>query len=176
MGHPLPSDFETRTNATFHALMWALARPGTVQTMPGPGLPPVVEALIDRECAVFAESPDIAARAQRAGAGLTMAEAADHVFAVADGLADIIRQVRTGSDLYPDDGATLVVPCALDDGPCVRLSGPGIDGSIEASLGLPPKVWSARGEVSRYPMGFEMFLIDGAQVLGIPRSTEVELL
>ena len=28
----------------------------------------------------------------------------------------------------------------------------------------------------RYPMGFEIFLVDGARILGVPRSTVVEVL
>jgi alpha-D-ribose 1-methylphosphonate 5-triphosphate synthase subunit PhnH len=65
---PVPDAFETRTNATFEALMWALARPGTVQTLPAPGLAGIADALIDRECRVFCNDPDLARHLASLGA------------------------------------------------------------------------------------------------------------
>ena len=40
--HPVPSDFEARCNATFDAVMWALARPGVMRDLPQAGLAQVV--------------------------------------------------------------------------------------------------------------------------------------
>ncbi|MEM1149099.1 MAG: phosphonate C-P lyase system protein PhnH [Pseudomonadota bacterium] len=175
MGHPIPSAFETETNATFDALMWALSRPGCVRQLPAPGMAGVVDTLIDRECRVYADDAALAGRAARAGAELVDTDAAEHVFA--DALRDlaIIDQLSLGSDLYPETGATLYAPALFGAGRTLRLTGPGIDGEITMQVhGMPFNFWIKRRAVMRYPMGFELFLIDGDQVIGLPRSTEAE--
>lgn len=175
--HPIPSEFEARTNATFDALMWALSRPGLIRALPGAGQAQIVEALIDRECGVHCTDPDLAAVASRAGAEIVALAAADHVFAALQPDLALLQNLRCGSDLYPEDGATLVLPADLDQGAALRLTGPGIDGSVTVSVGgLPDGFWQMRARVMRYPMGFELFLIDGARVMGVPRSTHVEVL
>ncbi|MEL7150784.1 MAG: phosphonate C-P lyase system protein PhnH [Pseudomonadota bacterium] len=177
MGHPIPSDFETRTNTTFDALMWALSRPGLVRQLPVAGTAGIVEALIDRECRVYAQSDTLRVQVMRAGAELVALEEADHVFV--DALSDLtlLNQVSLGSDLYPETGATLIAPARFGDGPLLRLTGPGVDGETPVRIeGVPPSFWEKRRDVMRYPMGFELFLIDGDQVLGLPRSTVVEVL
>jgi alpha-D-ribose 1-methylphosphonate 5-triphosphate synthase subunit PhnH len=175
--HPVPSDAEARSNATFEALMWALARPGLIRDLPCPGQEQIVEALIDRESAVHCVDPALASAVARTGAASVGPEAAGHVFAGVLDTAAILRSLRCGSDLYPDEGATLVAAANLGGGAAVRLTGPGIDGSVALTIGgLPDGFWQIRAEVMRYPMGFEVFLIDGARVLGLPRSTRVEVL
>lgn len=177
MGHPQPSNFETQTNATFDALMWALSRPGLARDLPEPGMALLVDALIDRECRVFASAPELASRAARSGAEMVEVEAADHVFL--DSLDDVsvVERLALGSDLYPETGATLVAPAKFSDGASMRLTGPGIDGAMDVSVsGVPSEFWTRRRAVMRYPMGFELFLIERDRVLGLPRTTEVELL
>ncbi|MEO1153446.1 MAG: phosphonate C-P lyase system protein PhnH [Pseudomonadota bacterium] len=175
MGHPQPSAFETETNATFDALMWALSRPGQARRLPARGMAGLVDALIDRECRVFAEEEAVAVRAVRAGAELVAVEAAEHVFAGAPGDAGMLDRLPLGSDLYPETGATLYMPARLGTGPALRLSGPGVEGQLTVRVdGLPQGFWPKRRAVMRYPMGFELFLIDGDQVMGVPRSTAVE--
>lgn len=177
MGHPQPSVFETLTNATFAALMWALSRPGQLRSLPEPGMAGLVDALIDRECRVHTVSEDLAARVTRAGAVLVDMSAADHVFATAPDDASFLDRLSLGSDLYPETGATLVMPARFGSGPALRLSGPGVDGQVTVRIdGLPSGFWAKRRALMRYPMGFEMFLIDGDRVMGLPRSTDVEML
>ena len=175
--HPTPSAFEARTNATYEALMWALARPGLSRTLPEAGQAGILEALIDRECAVHCTRPEMAAQAARTGAALVSPDAADHVFCDALADTDLLARLRMGSDLYPEEGATLVVNARIGSGARLRLSGPGCDGLVPLQLGgLPDGFWAERARVMRYPMGFELFVLDGAEVMGIPRSTEVEVL
>lgn len=175
--HPVPSAEESLANATYEALMWALARPGMVRHLPQPGPGALVETLIDRECQVFCENDALRLRAERTGAALVELAQADHVFL--DRLDDpaTLTRLRQGSDLHPEDGATLVLPAELGTGTALRLTGPGVDGTIEIRVGgLPEGLWAMRAEVMRYPMGFEMFLIDGDRVAGLPRTTAVEVL
>lgn len=174
---PRPSAFEARCNATYEALMWALARPGLIRTLPVPGPEAIVEALIDRECAVHCADPDLASLAERTGAALVGPEAADHVFAGRLEHADTLGRLRCGTDLHPEDGATLFVAARLGAGERLRLTGPGVDGAEEIAVeGLPEGVWQARRAAMRAPMGFELFVLDGDRVLGVPRSTTVEAL
>jgi alpha-D-ribose 1-methylphosphonate 5-triphosphate synthase subunit PhnH len=58
----------------------------------------------------------------------------------------------------------------------VRLSGPGVDGTLDVTLGISPGFWAMRAMLCAYPEGFDMLLVDGRSVIGIPRSTLVEVL
>ena len=173
---PVPSAFEARSNAAFKAILWSLARPGLVHEMPESGMAQIVEALIDRECAGHCTSPELAHLAHNTGALMVAPELADHVFAD-DVPVTLLDCLRRGSDLHPDDGATLIAHAELTKGARLRMTGPGIDGAVEVMIGgLPGGFWQRRAQVMRYPMGFEILLVDGARILGVPRSTVVEVL
>lgn len=172
-----PDAAETRSNGTFEALMWAMARPGEARDMAEAGLEPIVEALIDRECVVYADSPALITLIAATGATPGTVEMADHLFV--DGLnlpADVIAAIRRGSALYPDDGATVAALVAHGTGPRLRLTGPGIDGARDIAIAVPPAFWALRAQVCAYPEGFDLLLVDGRSVIGIPRSTQVEVL
>jgi alpha-D-ribose 1-methylphosphonate 5-triphosphate synthase subunit PhnH len=177
---PVPDAAETRSNATFEALMWALSRPGTVQHLPGDDPALISEALVDRECHVWCADPVLAARIAATGAQAADPARADHVFlsgAGPDAVLAILAMVAVGSDLYPDAGATVILPARFGSGPRLRLTGPGIETeAVIAPDDLPPGLWSLRAARCRYPMGFDLFLTAGAQVIGLPRSTRIEVL
>lgn len=176
---PVQGAFEARTNATFEALMWALSRPGTVQDLPSPDMAGIAEALLDRECRVACEDPALAARVASFGAALAPAALADHAFLSLmdeNGLS-LLEQVPVGSDLYPDQGATVIAAARFGSGQRLRLTGPGIETSALVAIdGLARGLWSLRAARCRYPAGFDLFLIDGARVMGLPRSTRIEVL
>lgn len=175
--HPAPSDFEARTNATYDALMWALSRPGLPRDLPPPGQMGLAEALLDRECNVHCAEPELAGLVARTGAALVAPEDADHLFFDTLPAADVLTRISLGSDLYPETGATLVCNGTIGSGQALRLTGPGCKGPVEIRLGgLPEGFWQMRARVLRYPLGFELFVIDGARVLGVPRSCTVEVL
>lgn len=172
---PTPSDGETRANAAFEALLWALSRPGRVRTLPEAAEPLVIEALLDRECRVCCADPTLMPNVLKSGALLTQIDKADHVFLGALTGLGVLSRLRVGSDLYPDEGATVVIRARLGVGPTLRLRGPGIEiGQTVRIGGLPDAFWRLRRDLIRYPMGFDVFFVDGARVLGLPRSTEVE--
>lgn len=173
-----PDAAELRCNASFQALMWAMARPGTPHDLPEPGLAGVVETLIDLECTVHAADAALRARIAATGATLTDTLAqADHVFLPSlEGALHELADLRCGSDLYPDDGATLVVAAPHHGGDRLRLSGPGIEGSTHAAPSVPRDFWALRDGLCVYPRGFELLLVDGAAVIAVPRSTRVEVL
>ncbi len=174
---PLPDAFETRTNATFEALMWALSRPGTVQDLPAPGSAGIAEALLDRECRAFCDDPALADRIATFGAALVPLPLADHCFLALDAGLDRLAQIAVGSALYPDTGATVVAQARFGTGQRLRLTGPGIETLAEIALdGIAPVFWALRAALCRYPAGFDLFLTCGAQVIGLPRSTTIEVL
>ncbi|TCL08283.1 methylphosphonate degradation complex subunit PhnH [Shimia isoporae] len=174
---PIRSADEARGNASFEALMWALSRPGHIKALPRPGEPSLINALIDRECRVFCADPLLMPQILKTGAEIAMLDNADHVFAGTLKDVSILKELPIGSDLYPDDGATLIAQATLGESTNLRLRGPGVDGSCDVSIGgLPEGFWEMRKQVMRYPTGFELLLVDGDQLMAIPRSTDVEVL
>ena len=174
---PVPDAFETRTNATFEALMWALSRPGTVQNLPAPGMTGIAETLLDRECRVFCDDPGLADRIGTFGAARVDLPLADHCFLSLGKAPERLAQVAVGSALYPDAGATVVAEAQFGTGQRLRLTGPGIEAFANIALdGISPGFWAMRAALCCYPAGFDLFLICGAQVIGLPRSTTIEVL
>ena len=172
-----PSPEETRANQTYAALLWALSRPGQIKELPCAGEVCIIECLIDRETRVHCAEPDLMSALLRTGAELVTLPQADHVFLGICERAEVLKDVAQGSDLYPDAGATLVIRAKLHQGRKLRLTGPGVDGSLTLTIdGLPDGFWTLRAQVMRYPMGFDIFLIDGARIVGLPRSCAVEVL
>jgi alpha-D-ribose 1-methylphosphonate 5-triphosphate synthase subunit PhnH len=85
---------------------------------------------------------------------------------------------NSGDDRYPDRSATLVVACtALEGGPEVSLSGPGIPGARAVSpAGLAPGFWQkVAANNERYPLGVDLILAAGDEIMCIPRSTRIAL-
>lgn len=174
---PTRSDSEIRANQSFEALLWALSRPGKMRNLPEAGEALIIEALIDRECRVYSANPLLMPQILRTGAEVAELPQADHVFAGTLQDLSVLDQIAMGSDMYPDDGASLVVRATIGAGEKIRLTGPGVDGHLDLIVGgLPQGFWRKRTDVMRYPMGFDLFLIDGANVVGLPRSTEIEVL
>jgi alpha-D-ribose 1-methylphosphonate 5-triphosphate synthase subunit PhnH len=177
MPTPAPTPDDLRDTAAFEALMWALARPGTVQTLPD-GMADLALALLDRETRVHAEDPALAGLVAQTGAALVTAGRADHAFCTtAAGAMAALAVLPAGSALYPDDGATLVMAARIGTGARLRLTGPGIDGQAEVLLGdLPEGLFDLRSARCRYPEGIDMVFVDGRRIVGLPRSTAVEVL
>lgn len=174
---PVPNPDETLANRAFDALLWALSRPGLPRDLPEPGEAAIIAALIDRECRVFSSDPALIPALAETGAEIADLPQADHVFLGTLSSLAPLSQLGLGSDLYPDDGATAVIRVAHGCGDRLRLTGPGVDGVLDLQIGgLPGGFWQARRERIRYPMGFDLILIDGARTVGIPRSTLVEVL
>jgi len=170
-----PDAVDLRSNATFEALMWALSRPGDVRTLPEAGFESIAETLVDLECCAYADTPAMRERIVASGAQLAdQIGSADHVFLSALDDAELAK-INCGSAVYPDDGATLIAAVA-HTGQRLRLSGPGIKHTTEIALAVSPGFWAMREMLCLYPEGFDIFFVDGDQVIGIPRSTKVEVL
>lgn len=174
---PTASAEETRGNETFDALLWALSRPGLPRDVAQDAEVAIVDALIDRECDVYCADPLLMSQVLKTGARLAGADTADHAFLGKIADLSVLDVLRIGTDLYPDDGATIVVKAQIGTGERLRLSGPGVDGAVQINIGgLPDGFWAKRADCLRYPMGFDIFLIDEGRVIGLPRSTIIEVL
>jgi alpha-D-ribose 1-methylphosphonate 5-triphosphate synthase subunit PhnH len=175
----LPTDEDMRSNATFDALMWALARPGRVQPLPFPGLFALAESLLDRECSFFCADERLKADITRTGANAVALPQAEYVFAsISDSTAvSALSAMLSGNLLYPDASATIFAQAQIGAGTRLRLAGPGVNGSIDIDIGgVHPNFWALRAEAIRYPLGWDIYLADGASLIGIPRSIKIEVL
>ena len=174
---PLFSAEEDSANEGFAALLSALSRPGLVQTLPEASDAPIVRALLDRECTAHAEDPLLIPLLMEVGAQVQPRAAAEYCFLGVLDSTDALRDLRQGSDLYPDDGATAIVQARFDLGPLLAIAGPGVNGTVRQRIGgLPDGFWQMRQSLLRYPTGFDLFFRDGNRIIGIPRSTSVEVL
>jgi alpha-D-ribose 1-methylphosphonate 5-triphosphate synthase subunit PhnH len=173
---PYTSD-EALAGRTFQALLNALAYPGRPQPLPFPAplaqaLAAVGTTLLDLETSYY--TPDTALAQQLALTGGQPApaqSAAYHFYPALDTAAlAAISVAPVGTMLRPDDAATLIIGAELAGTPHTWC-GPGIQGEIGVSLALPQAFWALRQRVLRYPLGWDVFITDGAQVLGLPRTT-----
>ncbi len=80
-----------------------------------------------------------------------------------------------GEPAYPDRSVTLIVEvAALEGGPVLELSGPGIDGRARLAPILPEGAAEVlRVNAARFPLGLDFFFTAGGQVAGLPRSTRI---
>ncbi len=179
MTHPAYTPAEARTRETFLALMWALSYPGRLYDVPDAGDPfaLIAETLLDLETSYF--TPDAALQPVLAHSGarsLPVETAAYHFYPALLSLhLPTLRQASVGTMLYPDEGATLVIGAVLGEGAEFVLQGPGVNGQQSLQVdGLPDAFWELRETACRYPLGWDIYLLDGRRVVGLPRSTRIE--
>jgi len=191
---PLAAGFATPvidSQSSFRALMRALSFPGRVAEIPSPpeaptdwppGLAAAALTLLDAEAPVWI---DEAARTPGAEAFLRfhagapiVAEPEDARFAiVAAPQSAPFGALAIGTDQYPDRSATALIALpSLEGGQPMRLSGPGIQTTADVAPGgaLAPfwAAWTLNNGL--YPLGFDVFMFAGAQVLGLPRGVRAE--
>jgi alpha-D-ribose 1-methylphosphonate 5-triphosphate synthase subunit PhnH len=172
---------EAQAQQTFRAMLAALSYPGRPQDLPahgGEALDMIGATLLDLETSFYCPEAELAARLSRSGAPAAPPAAARYHFYPTLAEADLaaIAEAAIGSYRFPDDSATLILGCRLGAGPQLQLRGPGISGSAALRLaGPPPAFWELRTRAIRYPLGWDIFLVDDDQVVGLPRTTTVEV-
>lgn len=82
-----------------------------------------------------------------------------------------------GSNLSPEDGATVIVQCAgLSGGRPLRLTGPGIADERMIAPRLPASVLEYLQERPlRFPQGVDFIFTCGERLLALPRTTHAEV-
>lgn len=175
--------------ATFRALMDALARPGEIRTVPGvtapspllPGAAAILRSLADYETPVWLDArlgeESAAAEWIRFHTGAPLArEPGDAAFAVADA-KDLpsFADLALGSAEYPDRSTTIVAQMDLFDGEAFVLAGPGINTERVVTLGALPQDFPERWAENRalFPRGVDLVLVAGEQVIALPRTVRV---
>ena len=181
MTFPLYTATEAQSRETFLALMWALSYPGRVHHLPDSvhAFTLIAETLLDLETSYF--TPDESIQAVLASTGAHVRSASDAAYhfyqQITENSLSDIRQASVGTMLYPDTAATLIIGCTLNSGIEFVLSGPGVNGQQAIQIGgLPDAYWELRETACKFPLGWDVFLVDGQQVIGLPRSTRMERL
>jgi alpha-D-ribose 1-methylphosphonate 5-triphosphate synthase subunit PhnH len=182
--------FDSQTS--FRAVLAALSRPGTVQTVTAPQAHPaplsvaatsLALTLFDHVTPIWldaAADQESVRGFLRFHCGCPFADdPSDAAFAVICDAAAMpgLHSFAVGEDQYPDSSTTVIIDLAsLTGGPSVTLSGPGIAATSEiAPAGLPDDFWDQiRANRSLFPLGVDVVLTAGDQVMGIPRSITAE--
>ncbi|GMG83378.1 phosphonate C-P lyase system protein PhnH [Paralimibaculum aggregatum] len=175
--------------AAFRAVLSAMAHPGRIERLAGAappaGISPAAGALMlalaDAETPVWlperlAGGPvaewlrfhtNAPAAAGRSAAAFALGRWEELV-----PLADY----PAGCPSYPDRSATLVVDLpALEGGPALTLSGPGLAAPARFAPMLPAEAAAALAEnAARFPLGVDVCFAAADRVAALPRSTRLE--
>ena len=180
------------SQSVFRAVMNALARPGSIQSLQaavaGPatmpvGMAAIALALIDHDAPVWLDTSLVKSNEAagwlkfHTGAPL-VGDSAQCAFALVGDSEAMPRLDRfaLGTDEYPDRSTTLIIEVAsLTDGSALILSGPGIRGTtVCCPSGLPDDIaGQLTSNRALFPRGVDLVLVSGSQLLAILRSTHV---
>ncbi|WP_433871591.1 phosphonate C-P lyase system protein PhnH [Saccharopolyspora sp. CA-218241] len=161
----------------FRAVLDALSRPGEVTRLPETPFPAVLLPVLALS---GLETPVHVARSEwadpvRAVTGAPLVERERAALAALD--EPDLSGLPVGSAAAPERGALVALAAdGFDDGPALRLSGPGVDGSREVRIaGLPADFAERRRAAADFPAGRDLLLVTrSGAVLGLPRSTRIE--
>ncbi|KAA3511656.1 MULTISPECIES: phosphonate C-P lyase system protein PhnH [Agrobacterium] len=175
----------------FHAVMHAVSRPGTVATLgeraagPAPlnaAASAILLTLADYDTPVWIEASDAmkdVAAWLTFHSGAPIAQEPSKASFVLLTEASDVAQWQTfahGTMEYPDRSATLILPVrSINGGASLELTGPGIETSCTiAPAGLPEGfVGAMEANAARYPLGFDILLVCGAEAIALPRTTRI---
>jgi len=181
-------DIVHEAQTTFRTLLEALAHPGRACTIPisitpPEGMSPACAAacltLLDLEAQVWLQ-PGLEMEPWlrfHTGCRFTI-DPQQAMFAViwdVNGLPNL-QAFNSGTAEYPEASTTLLIQVeSLIDGEPVVLQGPGILGECEIAPQLPPHFWQQWiSNHQAYPLGVDVFLFDHTQVMGLPRTTQIQ--
>jgi alpha-D-ribose 1-methylphosphonate 5-triphosphate synthase subunit PhnH len=177
--HPVYTPEEAHTRQTFLALMWAFSYPGRVHDLPiGDAFTAIADTLLDLETSYYTPNGDLALALSRTGArALPPDRAAYHFYPTLDyAMLPTVKSASIGTLMYPDQSATLIIGCRLGVGQTFLLEGPGIPKGTQQAIqveGIPAEFWQLRSAANRYPRGWDIYLVSDAQIIGLPRTTQL---
>lgn len=179
MTHPAYTLVESRARETFLALMSAFSYPGRIYQLPDvdESYILIAETLLDLETSYYSSDETLHPMLERTGGRSLPPEAAAYHFYPSVNEVELaaMQTANFGTMLYPDEAATFVVGCKFNEGEKYVLHGPGIRGQQPIQIsGLPNSFWELRESVCRYPLGWDVYLVDEQQLIGLPRSARVE--
>ena len=188
---PISTAAETAARRTFQALLTALSNPGRSVTLPvAPdstydSCVQIGATLLDLETSFYTPHAALRTALAATGARIRPPAQAAYLFWPAStafvgsslhATLDAIAQAAVGTITDPDQGATLIVACTLGQGWRLQLHGPGIQYRQPLLVDqLPLDFWQVRAAKVHYPLGIDLFLVDGNQIVGLPRTTLIEI-
>jgi alpha-D-ribose 1-methylphosphonate 5-triphosphate synthase subunit PhnH len=176
----------------FGAVMHALASPGEVRAFATDLVPPrplmpelaaVALALADHEAPLWldeslAAAPAVAEYLRFHTGAAIVEDPADSAFALIcePRLCPSFDAFALGTPEYPDRSTTIVLAVtSLDDGPGLRLRGPGIE--TERSFAPNPQPDGFREQILRnrslFPLGVDWLIVASGKIAGLPRSVKI---
>lgn len=180
-----------QSQQVFRRALTALSEPGTLQTVPVSDAPEGINiasyqlclALLDAETPLWIAPPlrtDALVSALRFHCGCRIVDTpglAEFALTLPDFDGDLTRFAQ-GSHEYPDRSTTLIVQVeSLESAGDWTLSGPGIEGVRKVRIaGLDPR-WPGMlaDNRRRFPCGVDLLFTAGTGLMGLPRTTRVEV-
>lgn len=180
-----------QSQQVFRRVLTALSEPGTVQHVPQSQAPEGVHiasyqlclALLDAETPLWIAPSlrtDALVSALRFHCGCGLVDEpgqAEFALTSPDFDGDLTRFAQ-GSHEYPDRSTTVIIQVeSLDASGDWALYGPGIDGERRVGIGgLDPR-WPGMlaDNRSRFPCGVDLLFTAGTGLMGLPRTTRVEV-
>jgi alpha-D-ribose 1-methylphosphonate 5-triphosphate synthase subunit PhnH len=181
------------TQAVFRTLLDALSRPGPIgviesvlpevrATRAEPAAFAALLALCDYATPVWLAQPDTAlgsALRFHTGAPLVDEPGAAAFAYIHDASAlPSLESFGLGAAESPEQSVTLLIRVeALTGGTPVVLNGPGIlDTETISPVGLPGHFWRERAALAPlFPCGIDCYLVCGARLIGLPRTTQAKV-
>jgi len=186
----LVTDAVTQNQATFRAVMDAMARPGEIMTLghvdaPSPlaaGTAAIVRSLADYETPVWlddalAAEPAVAAWIRFQTGAPLVADPQQATFALvgnADDLPDFAA-FSPGNAGYPDRSTTVIVQIERFTGAAFSLTGPGIRTERSLAAESLPDDFAERcaANAALFPCGIDLVLVAGDRLAALPRTVRV---
>jgi alpha-D-ribose 1-methylphosphonate 5-triphosphate synthase subunit PhnH len=179
------------SQAIFRIILDSMANPGRIAALPtlvkaqdglGSSAAAICLALADHETPLWLD-PSLASPAAstflRFHTGAPIAPAPDVAdFVVLQGASTPLNLFKTGSDAYPEGGATVIIQVrGLSPHGPLTLLGPGIDGQRRLGVdGLAASFWNERAAVNNgFPRGIDLIFCAGEQITALPRTTRIVL-
>ncbi len=171
----------------FRAVLAALSRPGLVQRTPAlmppaplsPAAAAILLTLTDASVALALLEPNVEVQAWLTfHTGVRFAALANADFVMGKTAArPALSHLQQGSYDEPENGATLILDVpALGTGRRTRLTGPGIESEIFVNVPLDDGFFAERAALyANAPCGVDILLCSGNELLGLPRSTLIEV-
>ena len=180
-----------QSQRVFRCALTALSEPGTVHNVPQGAAPEGAHIASYQLCLTLldAETPlwiapalrtDALVSALRFHCGCRLVDEPDQAeFAlISPDFDGDLTHFAQGSHEYPDRSTTVIVQVeSLDAASTWALRGPGIDGVRKVGIaGLDPR-WPGMlaDNCSRFPCGVDLLFTAGTALMGLPRTTRVEI-
>lgn len=160
----------------FRGLAQAFSHPGKVQVLSHPALLLAPATLLDGATS-FADAQCLLDEADRARLETPLTAPDSAHFVLVNGATAPDFTPALGTLESPELGATLLLTVqGFHEGQALTLSGPGIAGQREIRVnGLDPAWVKARADWNAaFPLGVDMLLLAGHEVMALPRTTQIK--